>query len=149
MLQKCPKDVKKKKNKKSPQSSEAWRTPPPLPHPHFICFHMGDVLRVPAVFAGCWAEWMATSSIDWQCGLQIKPQDKRLGRSTMKDHKGPHGKEMTTGRSGRPHPTTVALVPGRNGPDSTRQERLANLQNEVVHCGATRSSSSRKRSTGT
>lgn len=84
---------------------------------------------------------MATSSIDLQRGPQIKPQDKRLGRRTMEEHSGPHGKRMTTGRSGRPQPTTVALVPGRNRPRNTRQKRLANqLQphNEVAHCGGER-----------
>lgn len=68
---------------------------------------------------------MATGSIDLQCGPQIKPQDKRPGRRTMEEHSGPHGKLMTTGRSGRPQPTTGALVPGRKRPHNTRQERLA------------------------
>ncbi len=81
---------------------------------------------------------MATSSIDLQCGPQIKPQDKRLGRGTMEEHSGPHGKRKTTGRSGRPRPTTVKLVPGKNRPHNTRQERLANpapLDDEAAHCG--------------
>lgn len=47
---------------------------------------------------------MATSIIDLQSRLQIKPQDK-LGRRTMKDHRIPHGNEMTTGLSGRPKAT--------------------------------------------
>lgn len=84
---------------------------------------------------------MATSSIDLQRGPQIKPQDKRLGRRTMEEHSGPHGRRIATGRSGRPQPTTVALVPGRNRPRNTRQERLANqlqLRNEVAHCGGER-----------
>lgn len=95
---------------------EEKRSPPP--HPHFICCHMGDVLRAPAARAGCWAERMATSRIDLQCGLQIKPQDKRLGGRTMQDDRGPHGKDMTTGRSGRLHLTTAALILRRNGVDN-------------------------------
>ena len=120
MWLKCPQDVK---------TTQLWSLKdffsPLILTAHFVCSHMGDVLRVPAVFAGCWAEWMATSSIDLQCGQQIKPQDKRLGRRTMEEHSGPHGKRMTTGRSGRPQPTTAALVPGRNGPHNVRQEKVS------------------------
>lgn len=47
---------------------------------------------------------MATSIIDLQSRLQIKPQDK-LGRRTMKDHRIPHGNEMTIGLSGSKKPT--------------------------------------------
>lgn len=139
MWLKCSKDVKEKKHTHRALKLEGF--PRLILAAHFICSHMGDVLRVPAAFAGVWAEWMATSSIDLQRGPQIKPQDKRLGRRTMEEHSGPHGKRMTTGRSGRPQPTTVALVPGGKRPHNTRQEWLVNQlqrRNEVVHCGGER-----------
>lgn len=44
---------------------------------------MGDILRGSTVFAGSWAEWTRTGSIDLQHEPQIKPQGKRPGWSTM------------------------------------------------------------------
>lgn len=69
---------------------------------------------------------MATGSIDLQRGPQIKPQDKRLGRRTMEEHSGPHGKRMTTGRSGRPQPRPQprSFQEGKR-PCNTRQEKVS------------------------
>lgn len=80
---------------------------------------------------------MATGIIDLQSRLQIKPQDK-MGRRTMKDHRTPHGNEMTTGLSGRPK---------TNQPPSGKSEKkcfysnpfhfffskLKNEENKYVH----------------
>lgn len=78
---------------------------------------------------------MATSSIDLQCGQQIKPQDKRLGRRTMEEHSGPHGKRMTTGRSGRPQPHSFQEGAGLTTRDEKRLVNRVRRNNEAAHCG--------------